>query len=584
MAFLNNDVINDVRMKANIVDIIGSYIPLTKKGNDYVAVCPFHDDHSPSLHVSESKQIYKCFSCNAAGNVFTFVSNYDDVTFPEAVMTVADKIGYKIDNAPLTFKENRITSKEKEIMDITLKYFQNNLNTALGSEAKEYLKNRGINEEIIEEFQIGLSLDDKDTLYKLLTQKGYQEETLLNMGLINKSDNVYDFFTHRITFPLWDKDGNVVGFSGRIYRGEDAAKYVNSKESVIYKKKDTLYNYHNAKKYVKINSGIIVVEGFMDAIRLSVNNLKNVVALQGTALTKEQTNLLKKLRTNIYLCLDNDDAGIRATLLNGSLLENEGLDVKIITLSDAKDPDEYILKKGIDAFLTNLRNPVDLLTFKLSKLKLGKNLSNSNDLAIYINEVLETLANINDDIKVSVMLNELSRDYNVDINILQKKITELKGLKEIKKEVFTPPPKPKVTEKKSSSDIAIEHILYYMLNDKKYITIYQNKIGYFSKELYRNIANLIVYYFTEKKDINLADFISFIFDKKEEYDKILTITNEFNEELSEETFLEYVNVYLKNQKQEQIKELKDKLKKEMDVNEKMKIANQIAEIKKGVCN
>lgn len=584
MAFLENSVIEDIRVRANIVDIIGSYIPITKKGNDYVAVCPFHDDHSPSMHISESKQIYKCFSCNAAGNVFTFVANYEDISFPNAVMSVADKIGYELLNRPKTFSGEKSLTKEKEIMDITLKYFQNNLNTEFGSLAKKYLKERGLTEEIINEFEVGLALDEKDALYKLLTKKGYDAKTLINIGLINQTEQeTYDFFTRRITFPLWDKDGNVVGFSARIYRNEDTAKYVNSKESYLYKKKDTLYNYHNAKKYAKINSGIIVVEGFMDAIRLSASGIKNVVALQGTALTKEQITLLKKLRVPVYLCLDNDDAGTRANIANGTLLEKESISLKIIPLTEAKDPDEFILKKGITAFEDNYRNAIDLLTFKLQKLKEGKNLHNSNDLSLYINGVLEALSMVSDEIKVNVTLNEISTNYNIDSNILKKKLSEFKNLNAVKEEVFASSPKKKENLKKSSSDIAAEHILYYMLSAKKYLEAYQKNIGYFSKPIYRNLANYIVYYYNEKKEVNIADFISFVFDKTEEYDKILAITNEFKEELSDDLFNDYVKVYLKSQKEEQIKELKNKLKNEVDMNKKINIAKQIAEIKKGVC-
>ena len=236
MARIDNTIINDIRNKADIVDIVGSYIPLTKKGKDYLAVCPFHDDHSPSMHVSPNKQIYKCFSCNAAGNVFTFVQNYEDVSFVEAVKIVADKIGYQILGGIQNYSNNKF-NKEKEIMDIACKFYQNNLDTSLGLEAKKYLVARGITEDIIKKFQIGLSLDNKDVLSKLLVKKGYDNKTLVDIGLIYNSDNKeQDFFNRRIMFPLWDKDGNVVGFSGRIYRNEDLPKYVNSKESYLYKK------------------------------------------------------------------------------------------------------------------------------------------------------------------------------------------------------------------------------------------------------------------------------------------------------------------------------------------------------------
>ena len=579
MARIDNTVINDIRNKANIVDIVGSYIPLTKKGQDYLAVCPFHDDHSPSMHVSPNKQIYKCFSCNAAGNVFTFVQNYEDVSFVEAIKIVADKIGYQLLGGIQNYSNNKF-NKEKEIMDIACKFYQNNLDTSLGLEAKKYLVARGITEDIIKKFQIGLSLDNKDVLSKLLVKKGYDNKTLVDIGLIYNSDNKeQDFFNRRIMFPLWDKDGNVVGFSGRIYRNEDLPKYVNSKESYLYKKGQTLYNYHNAKKYVRLSDSVIVVEGFMDAIRLVCSGIENVVALQGTAMTKEQIGLIKKLRCKVLLCLDNDEAGIKATIVNGELLKQENIDVNVIKLSEAKDPDEYILKFGIEAFKNVLNNPVAFLEFKLNSIKNGKNLNNNNDLAIYINEVLEALVKENDTILIDVTLKDLANKYNVDLSILRNKLNELRGVDDVRKELFL---EKKVEKgiKKTSYDIACEKIIYYMLVDPKYIKEYQKRIGYFVNNLYRNIANYIVYYNDEVGKIEIADFISFLFDKKEEYDKILEITNQFNEKISDENFINYVRIINKKMDEDEIRRLKVKLKEELDVNKKIEIAAKITEIKK----
>src|SRR5574344_992104 len=226
MAFISNEEINDIRSKANIVDIIGEYIPIQKKGKDYKCVCPFHDDHSPSMSISESKQIYKCFSCNAAGNVFTFVQNYENVSFLEAIKIVANKIGYHLTgtiSVPTTTKY----AKENEIMNLTEMFYQNNLNTKNGMEAKHYLANRGLNDDVIKEFGIGLSLDSADSLKELLTKKNYDESILEKLGLINIfNDKTYDTFTRRITFPLHDSLGNIIGFSCRIYRSEETAKYI----------------------------------------------------------------------------------------------------------------------------------------------------------------------------------------------------------------------------------------------------------------------------------------------------------------------------------------------------------------------
>ena len=391
MAFISNDEINSIRASVDIVDVIGSYLPLTQKGKNFSCKCPFHDDNSPSLSVSREKQIYKCFACGAAGNVFTFVSEYENVPFIEAVRLVAQKSGLEISKETY---DNNVSNKYKEeysIMDLTEKFFQNNLKTQYGIEAIKYLKERGLEEDAIKTFGIGLSLDENDALFNLLTKKNYSKEKLAELGLVNElNHSFHDFFTRRITFPLYDKDGHIVGFSGRIYRGEkEVAKYVNSKESKIFKKGETLYNYHQAANIAKREKFVVVVEGFMDAIRVSLNGLKNVVALQGTALTSEQIELLKKLRCKIILCLDNDNAGLNATLNNGEELIKNGLEVHVIRLSGAKDPDEYILQNGIEAFLDNVKNPLTFFEFKINTLKQNKNLDNIEDLTEYINGVLK---------------------------------------------------------------------------------------------------------------------------------------------------------------------------------------------------
>ena len=420
MAFVTDTEINDIRAKANIVDIIGGYIPLTQRGKNYLCVCPFHDDHSPSMSVSAEKQIYKCFSCGETGNVFTFVSKYEGVSFIEAVAIVASKCGLKLSET--TFNNNYADANktEHEIMELAEKFFQNNLKTSFGEPAMAYLKNRGITDEIIKDFGIGLSLDKSDALTTLLLKKNYTKEQLLELGLINEvNGNIYDTFSRRITFPLYDKDGHIVGFSARIYRGEkDTSKYINSRETKLFKKGETLYNYHQAREVAKREKAIIVVEGFMDAIRLSNEGVKNVVALQGTAMTKNQIELLKKLRVKVILCLDNDNAGLLATVNNGEMLVKEGVLVFVIRLSGQKDPDEYILANGIQAFLDNLKKPLSFFEFKINYLKNGKDLSNSLDLAQYINDVLKDLSTSNDEILREITLNKISQVYNLTLNVL----------------------------------------------------------------------------------------------------------------------------------------------------------------------
>ena len=578
MAVSNNDDINAIRMKADIVSIIGSYIPLTQRGKNYVCVCPFHDDHSPSMSVSPEKQIYKCFACGKTGNVFTFVSEYENVPFLDAVRIVADKCGMTFSKGLANTVPNKNSEKFK-IMDLAEKFYQNNLRTDFGKEALSYLENRGISENIIKDFGIGLSLDGSDMLLNLLSKKGYDEKELLEIGLINQvNGRFYDMFSRRITFPLWDKDGHIVGFSARIYRGEkDVSKYMNSRESVIFKKGETLYNFHNARDAAKREKKIIVVEGFMDAIRISTIGYKNVVALQGTAMTSEQIDMLKKLRVPVILCLDNDNAGEIATVNNGAELAKNNVETLVIRLSGEKDPDEYILANGKEAFVDNVEHAITYLEFQMNYLKKNKDLSKVEDLTDYINGVLRNLTFSDDPILRELTLNKISKDYDVSIDLLKNKLEEMKPVKKEEKE----PEEIKERIRKDTYMIGSEKILFFMMNGLEFVEEYQNKLGFFGNPLYREIANEIIYYANEKGTITVADFITYVNVKETIKDKVMEIVNDsINEELSMEAMDDYINAVAKVMKKKEIQRLKEEMKKELDVDKKMKIALQIAELKK----
>ena len=579
LALLSNEEINNIRAKADIVNIIGSYIPLTQRGKNYLCVCPFHDDHSPSMSVSSEKQIYKCFACGATGTVFTFVQDYENVSFMEAVSIVADKCGIELSFDPTKAVVADAFVEEHKIMDLSQKFFVNNLKTSFGKEVTKYLNERGISEDIIKEFGIGLSLDTNDSLYQLLSKKGYSTSQLDAIGLISNSNgDIYDMFTRRITFPLWDKDGKIVGFSARIYRGEkNVSKYMNSRETKIFRKGETLYNYHNAKDAAKREKEIIVVEGFMDAIRISSIGLKNVVAVGGTAMTKEQISLLKKLRCKVILCLDNDNAGLLATVNNGEELVKENVETYVIRLTGEKDPDEYIIANGKDAFIENVKKPLTYFDFKMDYFNQNKDLNNVEDLSQYVNEVLKTISSTDDSILREVTLNKLSKDYNLSIDVLKNRLEKYEPvtLKEKKEETKL------VREKKDSYKLGAERILYFMMNDGDYIEEYQTKLGFFSEQLYREIANEIVYYYETNGEITVADFITYVSDKDSIRGKVMEIVNEsVNDELNMETMDEYIAAVLKVANKNEIKRLKDLMKKELDQDKKMKLAMQIAELKK----
>ena len=576
MAYISNEEINEIRSRANIVDIISGYLQVSSKGKNYVALCPFHNDHSPSLIISPEKQIFNCFTCRTGGNVFSFVMKYENVSFAEAVSIVAKKVGFNLKNDVFVKSENKY-SKDYEIYEYAMKYYLNNINTADGSKAREYLLKRGINETIIKEFKLGYSGSSKDTFYKLATNKGWDIETLNKLGLINKvNENVYDTFINRVVIPIENLKGEVVGFTGRIFNGEDnTAKYLNTKETEIFKKSSLLFNYHNAKNYIRDRKSVIVVEGNMDAIKMSAKGFKNVVALMGVALSNEQIDILKRLKVPVILMLDNDNAGEEATIKNGESLINSGVDTKVVRLSGAKDPDEYLEKFGIDAMQNNIDKAIKYIDFKIECLKKDKDLSNMEDLITYVKEVINSI-NGEDDLTKEIILSKISKDYAIDIDILKSNLkTEVK--KDVKKEEVVEVRDKKLTKYQKAS----HKVLYYMLMDSKYINLYKNTLGYFKERIERVLASEIVYYESNNGNIDVADFTTTIMGSEDEYEFLQIILSENgNASVSDEEFNSCVKAILDIYKKDEIIKVKGLIASELDQTKKEELVKKLIDLKR----
>ena len=555
---ISNELINEIRNKNDIVEIISNYVPLTQRGKNYFGVCPFHDDHSPSMSVSKEKQIYTCFSCGATGNVFTFVSEYEHINFYEAVKVLAAKVGYNLGVTNLTKTKE---DPSLEIYDSACKFYQNNLNTALGKNAIEYLEKRKIDKETIKKFKIGLSMSKISLTDYLLGKNSLQD--LVSLGISN--ENGTDLFINRIMFPLYDLQGNVVAFSGRIYNTKDASKYINTKETKIFKKGNLLYNYHQAKDILKKSDSIIVMEGFMDVIRASTIGINNCVATMGTAFTKQHANLLRKMTDNIILCFDGDSAGEEATTSAIEVLKEINVTPKVIRLEENLDPDEYILKYGSEKFKNKLENPISSIEFLMELHKSNKNLKDINDISKYIDESLKELINSNDTILVELTLKKMSTEFEIDYNTLKEKYNSLNKNKETIKQVDNINVNIKTKQKFDRYESAERNLLYYMIKDQNIINLVENKIAYFPNDNIRILSNEIIYYYHQYGIFNVADFISYIFNKKE----ILNLFNEIlnlnlKEKYSKEEindYIEVINSYPINKKTE---ELNIKLKEEKD--------------------
>lgn len=572
MRTITNELINEIRNKTDIVNVISNYLPLTKRGKNYFGVCPFHDDHSPSMSVSSEKQIYTCFSCGASGNVFTFVSEYEHISFIEAVKLLGEKLGLSLSNV----KEEHIDPKYAsyyKIYDLASKFYQNNINTALGKEAYAYLEKRHFDKDTIKKFGIGLS--SKNTpLTTLLLKSGYDKETLITLGLTNDGEN--DLFINRIMFPLFDLNGQVVGFSGRIYLTKDSSKYVNSKESPIFKKGELLYNYHNVKEHLKKNDTLIIMEGFMDVIRASTIGIDNCVASMGTAVTKNQALLLKKSANNIVLCFDGDSAGEDATISCAELLLKNGVTPKVVRLEEELDPDEYILKYGEEAFKQKINNPISLLEFKMNLLKKDHKFNDLKDISNYVNEVIKNLLNENDEIVIDLTLKKVSGEFNIDYEILKNKYLASKN--NTKKEVIILKENKQITKDKYL--LAYQSIINYMLKSTEAITIYEKKAPYLPNDLLRYLANEIISYYHKYGTINVADFISYIEDNnelKQALKDVLKVNT--NDNFEEDEINDYLKIINEANVKSKIKRLEEDLKKETDPIKQGHILDEINQIK-----
>ncbi len=571
MANISYEEILSIQRKANIVDIIRDYVPLTQRGKNYFGICPFHDDHNPSMSVSPEKGVYKCFVCGNAGNVFNFVMEYEKVSFYEAVKIVADKIGVSIDIST-SKKENTKKSPLYDIYNIAYKFYQNNLNTVYGKDAKKYLLNRKIDEDVIKNFNIGLSLSDSE-LCNALKAKGFKDDDIVSSGVaVQNGNNIYDIYKNRIMFPLYDLEGNVVGFSGRIYNQKSESKYINTKETEIFKKGELLYNYHIAKKEARKEKNIIVVEGFMDVIRLSTVGIVNVVATMGTAVTKYQLNLIQKLAPNITLMFDGDKAGEKATNAFIELANGNDSNIKVVRLEDNLDPDEYILTKGKDKMIYNLSHAQSVYDYKLSSYKENIDFNDSKEVSNYINVMIKEFEKIDDDIVREIEIKKLSESTNVSYDLIKSKLKDSE-----KKVIITHKPK---NIKINKYEKASKYILYRMINDNNMILYYFNNLSYLPNDTERKLASEIVLFYKKFNSFNLSDFIIYLEDKKELINLVVDISDlKYTEDELNDNIDNYFDVIKESLYNNQIVKLTSELKNESNSVKRMEIAQKIVDLK-----
>ncbi len=569
------DIIREIRQKNDIVDIISERIPLVARGKNYFGVCPFHDDTNPSMSVSREKQIYTCFSCHATGNVFNFLMDYEHKEFKEVLKELADRVGIPLAG----YHETKKTTKYDvwySIYNLALKYYQNNLMSGMGKDARNYLENRSINEEVIKKFELGWSLDNNN-LTNLLIKKGYTIDLLNQVGLSTGNNDLY---RNRLMFPLHDLNGRVIGFSGRIITNSKQNKYLNTKETELFKKGKLLYHYHIAKEAVRISKNVIIMEGFMDIIRASIYGFDNTIATMGTALTKDHISNIKRLSPNIILCFDGDEAGVKATISAGNLFLEAGIEVKVIELPPEHDPDSFLLSRGKDAFTSLINSAIFFKDYKIKRLKNKVNFASSEEKADYIHKVLEETKAIDDPIRIEIILKDLAKNFEIGYNTLEKSFQELKGQKEITPFKFVETKAP--TERLDKYQKASYALLSYMIDLPWVIDDVEEAHLVFPNNKLRILENEIVAYYRTNGFINWADFYTYL-GTNEELLKLLSEIGSYplKKEVSKEEISNYESVILDYSRKQQIKRLNKKLLDTTDPLEQARIAEEIRKLRIG---
>ena len=424
--YYSDELVEEVRSRNDIVDVIGSYVNIKKKGNSYSACCPFHHEKTPSFHVSREKQMYHCFGCGVGGNVYTFLMEHENYSFPEAVEALAERAGVKLPEQSMTpeaKKQADARTKIKDMNKLAAAYFHYLLKSERGTHAMEYLKNRGLTDETITKFGLGFSDVYSDDLYKYLRSKGYRDEELKDSGLIkyDEKHGASDRFWNRVMYPIIDTNNRVIGFGGRVM-GDAKPKYINTQDTPVFDKSRNLYGLNLAKKSKR--RGIIFCEGYMDVISMHQAGFDNAVASLGTALTVGQVNLVKRFTDHVYLAYDSDEAGTKAALRALEIVREFEMPARVISLKPYKDPDELIQAEGTESFEKRIDEALSGTMFEIRILANNYNQEDPQERTQFQREAAKRLSVIMDPLERKNYIDSVAKEYGIDADSLKEAVTQ----------------------------------------------------------------------------------------------------------------------------------------------------------------
>lgn len=596
---------NEILSKLDIVDVISRYINVTKKGKNYVAICPFHNDTNPSLSISKEKQIYKCFVCGAGGNALTFISKYEKISYSDAIYKAADMLGITYKKTTNSVDPNK---NLKKVLSDLYEYYSFALTTSQGKVAKDYCEKRGLNDEIIKKFKIGFAPVNGEETIKYLQSCGNSIEDINKLSISSFSNgNYYDKNAGRLIFSLTNNKNEIVGFSARkLSTDTDSPKYINSSESKIFVKSKILYNEFSAKDTAKRDGFIYIVEGFMDVIAFCKAGIESVVGLMGTAFSNETLELLKFLNVEVRLCLDGDNPGQNAMVSIVKKLEDKKVSYRIVKrISEAKDADEILARFGKEKLIEYANNLISKQEFLLNYFSSSYNLADDTEKKKFINDMIDNIQNVSNELDLDEYFQKMSKLTGFSTYSIRAVFNKAKA--KIKSKTENTPnnehfdnfdeqyssTENKFIKYKSSNQIInnLEYeLIYQMLKDEKALKFYEKNVEYFYNEIYSEICLYLVNYYKEANKVNIAGLINYINLSDDNNNKDLLVnsiieisnSNEASHcKLNEKTLLDIKNkLDIERYYDQKFAELNKKINSEIDSKIKIDLYSERAELNK----
>ena len=537
MPFYSDELIEEVRSANDIVDVISNYVRLTKKGGNYMGLCPFHNEKTPSFSVSQSKQMFYCFGCGAGGNVITFLMQYENDTFQEALQTLAQKAGIEFPNQELSSKARREADKRARIMEInkaSAKYFYAQLRMEQGKRGMQYFVNRGLSQDTLKKFGLGYSNKFSDDLYQYLRKQGYEDSILKDSGVvaIDERRGGHDKFWNRIMFPIMDANNRVIGFGGRVM-GEGEPKYLNSPETPVFDKSRSLYGLHLAKSSRK--PYILLCEGYMDVIALHQAGFDNAVASLGTAFTPGHANLLKRYTKEVYCTFDSDGAGIKAALRAIPILKEAGITAKIVKMKPYKDPDELIRAEGAEAYQKRIEEAQNSFLFEVEVLQQQYDMKDPESKTAFYSAVARKILEFEEELERENYIESVAQKYQVGFENLRKLVLHQGsriGAASKSRPLKSGVQEKKKKEKENGMKQSQKLMLTWLVEDPTLFDKIKPYLGPedFTEQLYRQAAE-ILFAQCQEGSLNPAGIISMFTDEEQQRE----IASLFNASLKEIT-------------------------------------------------